>query len=240
MNARRATAEIVQSHLTLGGTPAFGPVTDKVVEYGVARLRDGHKGHIIEPLAFLSVMNWLEAQDLNLKSNVRLRLGHSEDSRPDAFEELVVLYLLRILGQPIPLSTIFDFRGAPPPEWADEPAQVVGRLGGINVPVDALGEITQNPGLAVVHYAERIQDILDWLESSDTAPAVLIPGNRFGPDLMMRCKLSTSDITIVVMGQLKSSITGTKTSLKPGTTADALTSLHENHWFKKEVCKLVL
>jgi len=239
LNARRATAEIVQSHLTLGGTPTFGPVTDKVVEYGIARLRDGHKGHIIEPLAFLSVMNWLEAQDLNLKSNLRLRLGHSEDSRPDAFEELVVLYLLRILGQPIPLSTIFDFQG-PPPEWADEPAQIVGRLGGINVPVNTLGETTQNPGLAVAHYAEGIQDILDWLENSDAAPAVLIPGNHFGPDLMMQCKLSTSNMTIVVMGQLKSSITGTKTSLKAGITTYALTSLHENHWFPKEVCKLIL
>ena len=51
----------------------FGPVTDKVVEYGIAHLRDGHKGHMFEPLAFLSVMNWLEAQDdLNLKSNLRL------------------------------------------------------------------------------------------------------------------------------------------------------------------------
>ena len=216
----------------------FGPVTDKVVEYGIARLRDGHKGHIIEPLAFLSVMSWLEAQDLHLKSNIRLRLGHSEDSRPDAFDELVVLYLLRILGQPIPLSTIFDFHGAPP-EWVDEPAQVVGRLGGINVPVNALGETTQNPGLAVAHYSETIQDILDWLENADSAPAVLIPGIRFGPDLIMRCKLSTSDITVVLMGQLKSSITGPKTSLKPGITADALTSLHESHWFKKEVCKLV-
>jgi len=140
-------------------------------------------------------MNWLEVQDLNLKSNLRLRLGHPEDSHPDAFEELAVLYLLRILDQPILLSTIFDFQG-PPPEWADEPAQIVGRLGGINVPVNALGETTQNPGLAVAHYAEGIQDILDWLKNSHAAPAVLIPGNHFGPDLMMRCKLSTSDMKV--------------------------------------------
>ena len=43
---------MVQSHLTVGVTPTFGPVSDGVMEYGVARLRDGHKGHIIESLAF--------------------------------------------------------------------------------------------------------------------------------------------------------------------------------------------
>jgi len=44
MDARRTTAEIVQSHLTLGATPTFGPITDRAVEYGVARLRDGTRG----------------------------------------------------------------------------------------------------------------------------------------------------------------------------------------------------
>jgi hypothetical protein len=236
LNACRRTAEIVQSHLTLGETPTFGPVPDKVVEYGVARLRDGHKGHIIEPLAFLSVMKWLETRDLGLKSNLYLRLG-SEGSRGDAFEELVMLYLLRILRHPIPLSTIFDFHGARP-EWADEPAQVVGRLEGINVPVDVHGEATENPGLGVVQYAESIQSILDWIENPDTAPAILVPSHLFGPDFMMRCKLANSDITIIIMAQLKSYLEGNKESLDAETLAEALTSLHEDHYFK--VCKIVL
>ena len=77
MDARRTAAEIVQSHLTLGATPTFGPITERAVEYGVARLRDDHKGHIIEPLPFLSVMKWLETQGLDLESNPRLRLAAS-------------------------------------------------------------------------------------------------------------------------------------------------------------------
>lgn len=130
-HARWEAARIVQSHFTRGLTPTFGPVSEKLVEYGIARLRDGHKGHIVEPLAFLSVMKWLEGQEVNVKSILRGRL----DSRGKAFEELVVLYLLRILRHPIPLSTTFDFRGTPP-EWAHEPAQVVGCLDGSNVSVE--------------------------------------------------------------------------------------------------------
>jgi hypothetical protein len=44
LKARRAVAHIVQSHLTMGAAPTFGPVTDKVVEYGIARLRNRHEG----------------------------------------------------------------------------------------------------------------------------------------------------------------------------------------------------
>ncbi len=236
MDARRTTTEIVQSHLTLGATPTFGPVTEKVVEYGVARLRDGHKGHIIEPLAFLSVMKWLETQGLDLKSSICPRLG-SQDLCGKAFEELVLLYLLRILRYPTPLSTIFNFHGTRP-EWADVLAQIVGRLRGIDVPVDIVGETPENLGLGVVHYAESIQDIVDWIENLDSAPAVLIPHRNFGPDFMIRCKLSNS-IVVLLMAQLKLYTQGTKTHLDAGTTTKALTSLHEDHWFKQKVGKLV-
>jgi hypothetical protein len=183
------------------------------------------------------VLKWLETQDLDLKSNIRLRLG-SEGSRGNSFEELVVLYLVRILSEPTRLTTIFDFHGAPP-EWADESAQVVGRLEGIYVPVDVLGEAPKNPGLGVVHYADSIADIVRWIENPDTAPAVLISSNLFGPDLMLRCKLSQSDF-LVIIGQWKSCVKGTKTSLDAKTTARALSSLHEDNWFKGEVCGLVL
>ena len=53
-------------------------------------------------------MKWLETQGLDLKSNLRLRLG-TREHRGKAFEEVVMLYLLRILRHPTPLSTIFDF-----------------------------------------------------------------------------------------------------------------------------------
>ena len=139
-------------------------------------------------------MKWLETQGLDLESNSRLRLGTQEL----AFEEAVMLYLLRILRHPTPLSTVFDFRGARP-DWADVPAQIVGRLGGNDVIV---GETIENPGLGVVHYAESIQDIVDWIENLDSAPAVLVPHRNFGPDFVIRCKVNS--IVVILLAQLKS------------------------------------
>ena len=93
-------ALIVQSHLTKRASPTFGPVTTRLVEYGIARLRNennGNKGQIVEPLAFLSVMKWLETHETdNMDNNIRLRLA-DQSSRGDAFEQLVVLYLHRIM-----------------------------------------------------------------------------------------------------------------------------------------------
>ena len=55
--------QIVDSHLLKGKSLTYGPVTARLVEYGIAHLREGHKGEIIEPLAFLSLMRWLQDQD---------------------------------------------------------------------------------------------------------------------------------------------------------------------------------
>src|SRR5277367_2876779 len=46
--ALQEAARIVQSHVTKGLTPC-SDVTKELVEFGIARLRDGYKGHIIEP-----------------------------------------------------------------------------------------------------------------------------------------------------------------------------------------------
>lgn len=178
-------------------------------------------------------MKWLETQsNTNLKINTRIRLA-SQTSRGGACEELVVLYLLRALRYPVPFSTIFDFYGTPP-SWADERAQIVGRLDRTTVAVDVLGEAPQNPGLSVVHYAANIEDVLNWLEAPATAPAVLIPSNLFGPDLMIWCG------DVLLMGQVKSYTEGNEASLDAKTISDALTSLHPDHWFRKAVCILTL
>ncbi|KAM6498778.1 hypothetical protein JOM56_006726, partial [Amanita muscaria] len=184
--ALQEAAQIVQSHLTRGAPPTFGPVTVRLVEYGIARLRNRHSGQIVEPLAFLSLMKWLEDQPtVNLRTNIRSRLANQESPGP-AYEELVILYLLRVLRYPVPFSTIFQFHGTPP-RWADEMARIVGRLDGTDVAVDVLGNAPENPGLDVVHYAAGIEDVLKWIENSTTAmPAVLVPNNLFGPDVMVR------------------------------------------------------
>jgi hypothetical protein len=237
--ALQEAAQIVQSHLTKGKSPTFGPVTARLVEYGIARLRKGHEGQIVEPLAFLSLMKWLQTLDhANLEANIRSRLA-LQASRGDGYEELVVLYLLRTLRYPVPLSTIFNFHNTP--VWANDMAQIVGRLDGIDVAVDVLGGAPQNPGLGVVHYAADIEDVIRWLETPAVAPAVLITTHLFGPDVIIRCSSPLSHSTvasknILVMGQFKSYTDGNKESLDAGTITQALTSLNRVHWFKQMVC----
>jgi len=235
----------VQSHLTQGKSPTFGPVTTRLVEYGLARLRDGqdeHEGHIVEPLAFLSLIRWLQNQDgVNLETDLRSRLANP-NSRGPAYEELMILYLLRTLHHPVCFSAIFNFHN--PPAWVDDKVQIVGCLDGINVPVDVLGDSPQNPGLGVVHYASNIDDVIDWIQTTGTASAVLVATHLFGPDVLIRCHSLPSNSTIAsrnifLMGQFKSYLQGNKECLDAGTIGHALTSLHPNHWFKHEVSHLV-
>src|SRR6266576_953140 len=126
-NAVTEAVRIVQSHLLKGQSPTYGPVTERLVEYGIARLRGGRTGQIVEPLAFLSLMRWLQGQrHLSLEANLRLRLGN-ESERGSAFEEVGNLYLLRALRDPVRFSTVFDFRCIP--SWADNMTRIVARLG---------------------------------------------------------------------------------------------------------------
>ena len=233
----------MQSHLTRGQSPTFGPVTARLVEYGLARLRERHTGHIVEPLAFLSLMKWLEKQkDVNLATHIRLRLSF-QASRGDAYEELNILYLLRTLRYPVPFNTIFDFHTGSTPDWENDMAHIVGRLGGNNVPVDVLGDAPQNPGLGMVHYAASIEEVIGWIETPADTPAVLVTSHLFGPDVMIRCSSSPSNSTVtstvLLMGQFKSFTDGNKESLDAGTISHGLTSLNRDHWFKQTVSQLV-
>jgi hypothetical protein len=104
--------------------------------------------------------------------------------------------------------------------------------------VDVLGGAPENPGLSVVHYASSIEDTIDWLDEPDNTSVLLIPSSLFGPDVMARCRLSSSNTTVLLMGQFKSYTVGNKESLDAETVVKALTSLHPDHWFKTEVCYL--
>jgi hypothetical protein len=52
----RDVALIVHSHMTKKGPPTYGPVTHRLVEYGVAQLRGNFTGQIREPLALVSLV----------------------------------------------------------------------------------------------------------------------------------------------------------------------------------------
>ena len=228
----------MQSHLTRGDSPTFGPVTHRLVGYGIARFREDCQGEIVEPLSFLSLMRWLQSHHpLSLESNLRTRLSIPE-ARGQAYEEMVIRYLLRVCRQgQVTFSTIFNFH-TKPPSWADKPANVVSRLEGTYVPVDFLGDAPQNPSISVAHYSNNIDEILRWLQDppdgSQTTPAVLVPGHLFGPDIMIRFG------DVLGIGKCKSYQDGNGESLDATTTTKSLTSLHPDHWFKQEVCWPIL
>ena len=227
---------VVQSHIT-GNRPIFGPVNAKAVEYGIARFReDDLKGHIVEPLAFLSLVTWLEnSLHMDINTMIRSPLAYSS-LRGSAFEELIILHLFRSFCRPVPLDAIFEFHGTTP-SWRAGLAQIVGRVDGKYVPVRILSDDTWlNPKLAVVHYAENIKEVLDWLEvsGSPSAPAVLIPGNLSGPDIMAWVEINGR--RVLLMGQMKSYLAGNVHSLDSETMVKAFQSLHPDHWFKSSVC----
>ncbi|KAF8505280.1 hypothetical protein BU17DRAFT_71445 [Hysterangium stoloniferum] len=217
-------AAIVQSHLTKGSTPTFGPLTQKLVEYGIARLRKNHENHhgeIMEPLAFLSIVKWLETQkDLCLEANLRCQLAH-QHSRGYGFEELVILYLLRTFCDSTPLSSIFSFH--------DDKTHIVARLNGKEVRVDVLGNSPMNPALGVVDYVETIEEIIGWIEGSPTASTVLVTCHLFGPDMLVRGQNG-----IFFMCQAKSYLRGNQNELSADTIVRALHSLNPTHWFKQQ------
>lgn len=227
---------IVQSHIT-GRKPTFGPVSAKAVEYGIARFRDDLKGHIIEPLAFLSLVIWLEnSLHMDVNTMIRKRLAFAA-SRGDAFEELIVLHLFRSFCHPVPLDAVFEFHGTIP-LWIAGLSQIVGRVDGEYVPVRILDDTWLNPKVAVAHYAESIEEVMDWLEMSLTAPAILVPGILFGPDVMAWIEIDGQ--RVLLMGQLKSYLEGNVNSLDSETMVKALRSLHPDHWFKKSVRSLLV
>ena len=99
-----------------GSTPKFGPLPHKHIEYGIARLRADHQGEIIEPLAFLSIVRWLETQkDLCFEENLIHKLA--DETHGYMFEEVVILFLLRTFCHPMALNLVFKFHGTVP-EWA--------------------------------------------------------------------------------------------------------------------------
>ena len=147
-------ASIVQSHLIKKSTPTFRPLAHKHIEYGIAHLRDDHQGEIIEPLAFLSIVRWLETQkDLCLENNLRHPLADI-DYCGHAFEGVVILFLLRTFCRPTVLSTVFKFHGTFP-NWAHTKTQIAGRLEGGYVPVNVLEIPPRYPLLGVVYYADN-------------------------------------------------------------------------------------
>ncbi|KAK2460014.1 hypothetical protein APHAL10511_008020 [Amanita phalloides] len=224
---------IVQSHIT-GRKVMYGPVSTKAVEYGIAQLREdenrGYEGHIVEPLPFLSLLFWLEKNHHSLDTHIRHREADGS-SRGDAFEELVILHLLRSLCIPTPLNGIFDFHGKEP-VWSSQKAQLVGRVENTHVPISIPTRQVLNPKISVAHHAEQIEDIVEWLQNPVTATTILIPGILFGPDLLARVQLSDGEI-VLLMGQMKCYTRGNKHTLDMSMMESAIRSLHSDHWFKK-------
>ena len=111
---------LMQSHFLQTVSPTYGPVTEKLVEYGVARLRTHlgkHKGDLVEPLdsgatLLLGViMQWLQNEDI-IEADLRSRLAHAA-TRGSTREEVGILSLLRALRDRACFNSVFDFPFTP-------------------------------------------------------------------------------------------------------------------------------
>jgi len=222
----RDVAALVQSHLTKGKTPTFGPLPHRHVEYSIAHLRNDHRGEIVEPLVFVSIVTWLETQkDLCVEASLRHALA-IQPYRGYAFEELVILFLLRTFSRPTALNLVFKFHGTVP-EWADAETHLVGRLEDREVPVNVLDLPPRYPSRGVVYFADSIEDIIRWLKASPVR-CVLVPNNLFGPDMIIKCH------GLLLMGQAKSFLNGRENELGATTVEKAINSLNPANWFRKE------
>ena len=220
---------VVQSHLIRGKFP-YVPV--QMIEYGIARYYDKQTAQLVEPLAFVSLMKWLETQeDHRILSNLRRDLS-LYDSRILDYKDLLVLYLLRTLRYPVPLSTIFNIHGSAP-LWENAPAQIVGGLLGVDVPVVGSGHYLRYPHFGVVGSAANPEGIINWLENADTTPPILFATHLFGADVMARVHVKLddgNDMELIMMGRGKDDA-----YLDADTTIEALDSLNEDNWFEKKV-----
>jgi len=122
-----------------------------------------------------------------------------------AFEELVILFLLRTFSRPTALNSVFKFHGTVP-EWAGAETHLVGRLEDREVPVNVLDCPPRYPSLGVVYFADSIEDIIQWLKESP-APCVLVPNNLFRLDMIIKCH------SLLLMGQAKSFLNGRENEL---------------------------
>lgn len=169
-------------------------------------------------------MRWLETQpDLCLETNLRNEVANQEFRGP-AFEEVVILFLLRTFCRPTALNSVFKFHGTVS-EWAGVETQIVGRVGDMDNVFDSP---PRYPSLGVVTYAKTIEDIIRWPKESPVS-SVLVPTNLFGPDMILKCR------GLLLMGQARSYLTGNTNELDARTTAKALNSLNPAYWFIKEV-----
>jgi hypothetical protein len=228
----RDVALIVHSHMTKKGPPTYGPVTHRLVEYGVAQLRGNFTGQIREPLALVSLVRWFQKQEgFRLENSIRMRLA-DPDSCGSAFEELIVLYITKQFRHPVRIDEVFKFHGTRP-AWASHAAQLVRRIGENQFePVDLDTQQPVTPGTGVAYYASTVEEVIQWITQSTTGWC--LPGDLFGPDLLAWMLLSSGEV-VLLMVQDKSYLSGNKDSVAAKTATAAVRSLTPGHWFKKAV-----
>lgn len=79
-----------------------------------------------------------------------------------------------------------------------------------------------NPKIvALTHYAENIEEVLDQLEMSLTGSSKLVRGRLCGSDVMASVKIVEGS-RVLLFGQLKPYLQGNVNSLDSETMADAL------------------
>jgi len=118
--------------------------------------------------------------------------------------------------------------------WANAPAQIIGGLLGVDVPLHDSRRYLRYPYFGVVGFATNPEEIIDWLENADTNPPILFATRLFGADVLSRAHVKLddgNDMKLIMMGHgiaFLDDYTTTKALV-----TKALNSLNEDHWFER-------
>jgi hypothetical protein len=139
----------------------------------------------------------------------------------------MILHITKTFRQPTRLDAAFDFHGTMP-SWASQSAQLVCR-----VDENEFQPVDLDTATGITYYASNGAEVIKWLRDSNAGWC--LPGNLFGPDLLVRLQLSSGE-RILLVAQHESYLSGNTDSLDAETATSAVTSLTYDHWFKNAVC----
>ena len=218
-------AHKIYTWLLRGITPTWLAGQELLVEYGIARFV--HAGQeetdtttIEEPLALMGITQYFASSGYSLESHVRKL---SRDNQGTALEEAVILGMTRLLQNKRSLGSFLTFYKKSP--WGALTAQIVAPNSSGGYDDFRVDGLFSNPAFK----AKRPEDVKNWLERRKEV--YCIPGNRMGPDLITRVRLSDGEVVLLFI-QAKCHLSGNN---ETSVSAGAIRSLVPGRFFSSLV-----
>jgi hypothetical protein len=215
--------------MAFGKSLGYSPAPNALVETGLGQFFGKQHSEpcviIAEPLAVMSIMQYLVSKGKTVWSNIYTICQHTE-SRGRGFEAAVLLSMTKLLQNEKPMAELLSFQDLTP-EWATCTAQLVRRSSDnpeCFVPHGDDGFPTTN----LAQYAETPKEVTNWLKSGMTAWC--FPGTLMGPDIIARVRLSNGNVVLLAV-QVKCHLSGNEKTVTANVTAEGIRSLIPATWF---------